>query len=166
MISKYNHKGLTWIDLESPTEEEISHIFEQLYIPENIIEKINNNKGEDVVEINDHFTIASIKDELRFIIHNNFILTIHKTPIPAFVNFGKEMELDLIIEEKSIIKNNGLLLAHLLKNLYLDLKNQSTFNDDVVKNLKRKIKKSNDSLKLFIFLSIIFLLINIISIWL
>ena len=171
MISKYSHKGLNWVDLKSPSEEEISHIIEQLSIPSHIEGKIKENKkparpsgagGEDIINIDEDFIFISLRGELIFIVNDKFILTIHSHPIQAFDNFSKEMELDIIVEEQSKIKNNKLLFAYLLKNLHLEKELKSITDNFNIRNLEEKIIKKDKKLKLFRFLSMIFLLIIII----
>jgi Mg2+ and Co2+ transporter CorA len=164
MISKYSHKELNWVDLESPSKEETSHIVEQLSIPSYIVEKINKKTKEDIIDIDDSFIFASISNELIFVVNDNYILTIHSKPIQAFDKFGKEMELDIIVEENSKINNNKLLFAYLLKNLYLDLQNQSIINNTQIRDLEKQIIIKSKKLKLFIFLSIILLVATIIFI--
>ena len=40
MISKYSHKKLNWVDIESPKEEELLHVIEQYSVLSVIKEKI------------------------------------------------------------------------------------------------------------------------------
>lgn len=164
MISKYSHKGLNWIDLKSPSKDEIAHIVDQLSIPKDIEDKIEGNKDEDIVEINDDLIFVSIRNGLSFVVSDNFILSIHSKPMQAFDNFSKEMELDIIIEEQSKIKNNKLLFAYLLKNIYLDVELKSITNGARIKSLERQIIEKNKKLKLLRLLSIILLVATIIFI--
>jgi hypothetical protein len=164
MISKYSHKGLNWIDLESPSNEEIAHTIELLSIPIYIVEKINNNIKENILDIDENFIFASIKRELLFIINDNYIITIHTKPIHAFDKFSKEIELDIIVEETSKIINNKLLFAYLLKNLYLNSQDQLLENDIKISNLQNKIIKKSKKLKVLSILSIILLVTLIIFI--
>jgi len=164
MISKYNHKELNWIDLKSPSKEEVDHIIDQLSIPSHIESKIKEKHTEDIIDTEDDFIFISLKGELSFVVNNKFILTIHSKPIQAFDNFSKEMELDMIIEEKSKIKDNKLLFAYLLKNLYLNTQAELAINNFKIKSLEEKIIQNNKKLKLFTFLSILFLITTIIFI--
>lgn len=175
MISKYSHKGLTWVDLESPSEEEISHIIELHSIPRYIEDEIKINRNEDKISIDDDFIFAFLgiphalsiegkNNKVIFVVKNDLVLTIHDNPIHAFDKFGKEMELDIIVEEKSKIKNNNLLFAHILKNLYLNSEIQSVLSELKVKNLENIILQKNKRLKLFTILSILFLVTTIIFI--
>ena len=47
MISKYNNKGVTWIDLEDPSEEEFHYIIDLYSIPR-VIEEEMRTRNKDV----------------------------------------------------------------------------------------------------------------------
>jgi Mg2+ and Co2+ transporter CorA len=172
MISKYNHGELVWIDLESPSEEEINHIMEQYSIPTYIEDKIKITRKEDEIDIGDNFIFVKLhiphksnqNKSVIFVVSDNLVLTIHYNPIQAFNKFGKEMELDIILDEKSKIKNNKLLFAYLLKNLYLNLETQKLENGITIEKLQKHILGKDKRLKLFIFLSILLLVTTIIFI--
>jgi hypothetical protein len=142
------------------------HIIEKLSIPLYIQEKIKLEEKEDIVYMDDDFLFINIISKIIFIVCNSYILTIHDYPIPAFDKFGKEMELDIIVEDQSKIKNNKLLFAYLLKNLYLEKELKSITDNSNIKNLKGEVLKKNKKLKLFVFMSILFLVTTIIFIWL
>jgi Mg2+ and Co2+ transporter CorA len=165
MISKYSHKGLNWIDLESlSNESEIDHIIEQLSIPSHIEEKIKMKEGGEALHIDDDFIVVNIGNKMIFVVCDKYVLSIHDRPIQAFSEFSKEMEQDIIIEEKSKINNNILLFAHLVKNLYLNSEIQAVGKETEIKILKKALIQKSKKLKLFIFLSILLLATTIIFI--
>jgi Mg2+ and Co2+ transporter CorA len=164
MISKYSHKGLTWVDLESGSKEELEHAVELLSIPSYIQEKLQINNDVDVVHMDDDFMLVNIGNDVIFVVSNSYVLSIHKYPILALDKFGKELELDIVVEEKSKIKNHKLLFAHLLKNLYTESELQIVMGKIENENLKQQIVEKTKKLKLFTILSIIFLVTTIIFI--
>ena len=40
MLSTYKYKGVTWIDLETPTEDELLHVLNQYNVPEYLTEEL------------------------------------------------------------------------------------------------------------------------------
>jgi len=170
MISKYSHKELTWIDLESPLEEELVYIIEEYYIPSSIEEEMRAKTEETKTKLYSDFIFTSlyfpqilhgenkiINDKIVFVTNDNFVLTIHDRPIQALHEFLNNLEIDTTIEEKLEIKNNKLLFAYLLKSLYVNLQEQLVANDIQIRGLKKQIIKNNKKLKLLTLLSIIFL---------
>lgn len=164
MISKYNHKDLNWIDLESGTKEEINHIMEEYSIPSNIQEKLNGNDKEDRFEMNYDYIYASINNKITFIVSDRFLISIHSDPILAFTTSSKELELDMVSVEK--INSNKVLFAHLLKNLFKNRETEISSYFNQVEKLKNKILIKNKIIKKRNIIIIILIIITIISIWL
>jgi hypothetical protein len=159
MISKYSHKSLVWTDLESPKEEEISHIIEEYSIPKSIEEEIKNEFKDDIINIDYDFIFIHLEN-IIFIVNDNFVLTIHPKPIPAFFKFSKELELDIATDEKLKINTHKLLFAYLLKSLYKnqnkDLPKNLPVDNQELQNLKIQLIQKNKKLKLLTSLLIIF----------
>ena len=164
MISKYNHKDLNWIDLESGTKEEINHIMEEYSIPSNIQEKLNGNDKEDRFEMNYDYIYASINNRITFIVSDRFLISIHSDPILAFTTSSKELELDMVSIEK--INNNKVLFAHLLKNLFKNRETEISSYFNQVEKLKNKISTKNKIIKKRNVIIIILIIVSIIAIWL
>lgn len=169
MISKYKHKGLNWVDLESPTEEEIAYILEEYTIPIFIKDEISSYPKNDIVRLDYGFTFAHLNlsrvphaeknnNRLIFIANDNFIVLIHDEPIDNLRELSKDMELDTLTEEKFGSNNNKLLFAHLLKNIYTNSQKQIFERDARIKHLQDKITKNNKKSKsiiIYILLSLL-----------
>ncbi len=85
MISKYTYKGLTWVDLEAPTREELSHVLE--------------SKSENA---------------LHFIVGDNTLITSRKYTTPEIKNFAKNFEMNLALERPVQIDNIDLLFLEII----------------------------------------------------
>jgi Mg2+ and Co2+ transporter CorA len=157
MISKYSHKGLLWIDLESPKEEEILYVLEEYSIPSFIKENLISGSKNDQISLEYGYIYISVnlpislpnektENKLIFIANDKIVLMIHTEPIEATSLFLKEMELDFIGNEEKII-NNKLLFAYLAKILYLNAQEQIIEKDIKIQNYKQKIIKINKKLR-------------------
>ncbi|MCX6754834.1 MAG: hypothetical protein NTU81_03345 [Candidatus Nomurabacteria bacterium] len=157
MISKYRHKELTWIDLEAPKEEETLHILEQYSIPLSIEDEIRMDTDESKTIMNSGYIFTSLhlpqilneesivlNNKIIFVIHNNFILTIHEKPVVAFREFLNNLEIDTTLPEQLQIKHTDLLSYYLIKSLYINLKEQLSENDNQINEIENKIIKSNN----------------------
>ena len=51
MISKYTYKGVTWVDLESPTEEELVHVMEEFSIPVLVGEEMHTRSFQSKIDL-------------------------------------------------------------------------------------------------------------------
>ena len=174
MISKYSHKSLSWIDIEAPQEDEISHIVDLYSIPDYVKDEIILTSSEDRIRIDFGYIFASleipsalssnIKNKIILVVSDNFVLTIHNEKIHGLNKFSKELELDIIVEEK--IVNNKLLFAHLLKNIYMGSYQQIADNSIKIKNLKNQIIQKNKKIKKLTAFIILLTSLLIIFIWL
>jgi len=163
MISKYRHKELSWIDLESPKTEEIACVIDEYPKLEFIKDEFNKNNKDHRIEVGYDTIFASLNltsengsdrnDKLTFIINDDLILTIHDRPMEAIRKFAKELELDIYSKSDRKIENNRALFAHLLKNLYTHSENELTKNKIEMQNLKNKIAMHNKKLKKVVILT-------------
>jgi len=152
MISKYSHNSLTWVDLESPKEEELFYILEEYSIPQTIEEEIRSKSKEPrtksyfgllfislnfphILNSND----KSLDNKIIFIVHGSFIITIHNEPIEALGEFLNNLEMDTTLPEELRINNNGLLFYYLMKSLYVNLKEQLITNKSEIKEFENTI---------------------------
>jgi magnesium transporter len=152
MISKYTYKGLTWVDLESPTEDELSHIMEKYSIPTIVGEEMHSKSIQSKVELHPHFiylvlyfphivhnSTRSVEQEMDFIIGNDFIITTHYEFIDAIHEFSKKFEVDSILDRGVDADHAGFLFFHLIKALYTHSQYQLNTVNTQLKNIEKKI---------------------------
>ena len=152
MISKYTYKGLVWIDLESPTEEEIIHVMEDHSIPVLIGEQLHTKTIQSKVELYPgfiylvlHFPQISRKNnegldqEIDFIVSKNYIITTHYEFIESIHEFSKTFEIDTILEKNMEIDNAGFLFFNLIKTLYINSRRQLHGVSSYMKEVENKI---------------------------
>ena len=165
MLHKFTYKNLTWIDLESPTENEVISIIKdfsiQSFIGESILSDYARPRIERypdsiymVLRIPIRFKVAhskrhistrdyrrfSVEDrELVFIIGRNFIVTAHKQSIPPLENFAKVFETDSIIAKDPLGEHAGLILYYLIKKMYAHMENDLDSMRDSLMNAEAGI---------------------------
>ncbi len=158
MISKYSHKELIWIDLEKSNNEELEHVFEEYTIPEYIKDMFKIESDDDKIYSDHNYIFAQLPllsqnntsgDKLIFIVHDDFIISTHSRPTNYLVEFFKEIELNIISNNKLIIDNNRLLFTYILKSLYTNSEKQLITFDSIAKNYQKSISKITKKLKLF-----------------
>ena len=152
MISKYTYKGLTWVDLESPTENELSHIMEEYSILPTVCEEMKNLSVQSKVDLYPNFIYLilhfpqvshegskSIEQEIDFIVSNKFIITTHYEPIESLHEFSKTFEVDAILEKRMDVDHAGFLFFHLIKSLYVHSRAQLNSINLLLKDVEKKI---------------------------
>lgn len=158
MISKYTYKGLTWIDLESPTEDELVHIMESYSIPPIVGEEMKNLSLQSKVDLYPNFIYLilhfpeishegksrSIEKEIDFIVGKEFIITIHYEPIDSLHEFSKTFEVDAILEKRMDVDHAGFLFFHIIKSLYSHSRLQLNSINILLKEIEKEIFEGSE----------------------
>ena len=158
MISKYTYKGLTWVDLESPTEEELVHVMEEFSIPVLVGEEMHTRSFQSKIDLYPtfiylilHFPQMSHKDgkgteqEIDFIVGNKFIITTHYEFIDSLHEVSKTFEVDAILEKRMDIDHAGFLFFHLIKTLYVHSRYQLNDVNLLLRDIEKKIFEGTES---------------------
>jgi magnesium transporter len=131
MISTYKHKNLTWIDLESPSSDEVKSLMRKYSIHPLVAEELLKPTLRPKVDIYKnfiylilHFPIfeherkTSISYEIDFIIGKNFLITAHYKSITPLYEITKIFEAGSMLGQGHFIKNTGVLVFFIIKQLY------------------------------------------------
>ncbi|MDE2031025.1 MAG: hypothetical protein KGI58_02060 [Patescibacteria group bacterium] len=158
MISKYTYKGLTWVDLESPTEEELIHTMEEYSIPDLIGEEIHAKNLQSKIDLYptfiylmlhfphiSHKNTKSTEQEIDFIIGKKFIITTHYEFIDSLHEFSKTFEVDAILEKKMDVDHAGFLFFHLIKTLYAHSRYKLNDVNLLLKDTEKKIFEGGEN---------------------
>lgn len=152
MISKYTYKGLTWIDLESPTKEELSHTMEEYSIPSLLEEELVDKSLHSKVNVYSNFIylilnfpkisnnkIKGVEQEIDFIVGSNFIITTHYEFIDTLYDFAKRLEVELSLEKKIDVDHGGLIFYHIVKSLYTHSREELLSVNNMIKETEKSI---------------------------
>jgi len=131
MIARYQSKGFSWVDLEAPTSQEVSHIAEEFQIPGFIAEELSTNTLRSKVDIEPlfiysilHFprpSAAGLKvneQEIDFVIGKNFLITVHYEVNDCIRAFSKKFEIEAGRDRGEAFQHGGLVFAKLARELY------------------------------------------------
>lgn len=146
MISKYNHKEVTWLNLEKAKPEEIDYLKDEYGIHENLIEKLLSKDEISGVSYSNDYIYGSFyfpSYSFSFILNKSILITLNNQNNKVITEFVKNFETDASFEDKLKIENTGLLLFFLIKSLYADqyqtiILNDSKFNSTKDSNLSIK----------------------------
>ena len=152
MISKHKHKDLTWIDLESPSREDISMVAEEYGIDPLIEAELLKPSERAKVDLYPTFmylmlhfpkyTASKQKESLQeidFIIGTNFIITTHYESINALYDFSKAFETNTILKRFENLDNTGILLYIILKALYENMEREMETMSNMLREIEKKI---------------------------
>jgi magnesium transporter len=128
MISRYTYHGLTWVDLESPTREEILHISEEFGLSKLVEEEMFSTTLRSKVDLYDNFIYLILHfpvsdklhndHELDFIIGRNFIITVRYEIIESMRQFASMFESNEKLDQHKRISDTGIIFMEMMKHLY------------------------------------------------
>jgi len=131
MIETLKYKKLTWIDIESPTAEEMKPILEKYHIHPVVGEELlkptyrpRSSFYSNFVYVILHIPVYDVNKleyvpaEIDFIIGKNFLITVHYRTISPLNEMVKILEADAVLKNDYRIKDTGALFFFILKQLY------------------------------------------------
>ncbi len=131
MISRYTYKDLVWVDVQSPTQEEVRALMEEFDIHPLVADELLGPSLRPKVDLYHnhiylilHFPTISHKhdggedQEIDFIIGKKFIITAHYDLVDQLHEFSKVFEVNSILDKSNIGDHAGFILFYILKDLY------------------------------------------------
>lgn len=131
MISRYTYQGLTWVDLESPTREEILHISEEFNLPQLVGQEMFSSTLHSKVDLYDHFIYLILhfpvankrnheqtEQEIDFVIGKDFFLTVRYELIDSVHEFSKIFEVSSLLNRSHIVTHGGFIFMEMMKQFY------------------------------------------------
>jgi len=156
MISKYSYKKLVWIDLESPTRDEVRNICEEYDVPTMVGEELLKrtyrskvDKYDNLIYLILHFPIISqgkgksIEKEIDFVIGKDFLITTRYESIDPIHDFSKMFEVDSMLDSGIYGKHAGFLFFLMIRELYRHSMIELEELNQVFKEIEKKIFDDN-----------------------
>jgi len=158
MIKKYTNNSITWVDVESPTSEEVRSLMEEYDINPDIARELQlPTYKEKVVVSKDylymvlHFPIIRHthsencnEQEIDFIVGKDFIITTRYEHIDPIERFTKTFEMNRILQKGFMEDNAGYVLYYLIKELYKAMSDEVDSVDDKLKEIEKNIFKGKE----------------------
>lgn len=158
MITRYEHKGLHWVDAESPTKEEVVDLAKEFSLHPLVADELFSPSLRPKVDMYKNaiylilhfpaFKHAHGKDarqEVDFVIGKNYLITVHYDMIDAIHKFSKEFEVSSILAKSEIGDHAGYLFFHLAKKLYHSLSHELDHIEARLENAESKIFKGGEA---------------------
>lgn len=155
MIYKYTHNNLTWIDLESPTHEEVLQVISEWNINPLIGQELMGPSLRPKVDMYPnciylilHFPVLRAKkraihsveqQEVDFIIGKNFIITTRYDAIDSLHQFSKVFEVNTILDRNDMGEHAGLIFFYMARALYESLVSEFESVSDSIRKVEENI---------------------------
>ncbi|MCK5027209.1 MAG: magnesium transporter CorA family protein [Candidatus Pacebacteria bacterium] len=152
MISRYKYKDLTWVDLESPTKEEVREVMDEYGFHPLIADELLSPTIRPKVDLYDdliyliiHFPAVSYNNgrsgaqEIDFVMGKDFLITTHYELIDPLHEFSKVFEVNSILDKSDMGKHAGFLFFYIIKELYKNLIIELDYIDEQLEDIEERI---------------------------
>lgn len=152
MTTVYEYKDLIWVDLESPTPEDIAPLAEKYEIHPLVVKELLSPSDRPKVDLYEnsiylilhfpsqgHARNARSAQEVDFVIGKNFIITTHYETVDTLFEFGKSFEVESLLGKASLGNHAGYLLFAMIQYLYESLESQMDAISLDLQDAKKKI---------------------------
>jgi len=162
MITRHTHKDLVWVDLTSPSLDEVKEVMatykldplvaEELITP-SLKPKVDLYK--DYIYLILHFPAIyhshgkNSNQEIDFVVGKNFLLTAHYDTIDPLHKFSKIFEVNAILDKYEFGEHAGFIFFHLIKKMYKSLTHELDYVSDRLKVIENRIFTGNERQMVF-----------------
>ncbi|KKU78874.1 MAG: Mg2 transporter protein CorA family protein [Parcubacteria group bacterium GW2011_GWA2_47_7] len=151
MISRYKYHALTWVDMESPTNEEVRQIMEEFDIHPIAADELLGpslrpkvDQYENFIYLILHFPAIrhshkSKSQEVDFIIGKQFLITVRYELLDPLHKFSKVFEVNSILDRSDIGDHAGFLFFYMIRKIYSSLGHELSMIGDSLKSVEDRI---------------------------
>ncbi|MBP9669287.1 MAG: hypothetical protein KBE09_03290 [Candidatus Pacebacteria bacterium] len=156
MLTRYEHEGIVWIDLESPRREEVRDVMEEFDIDALIAEELllpttkpRVDARLDYCYLILHFPALrhshkSREQEVDFIIGKKYIITTRYDTIDPLHKFSKIFEVNSVLDRQVMSEHAGYIFFYMLKRLYGAVEHEISYIGDALLDIEGQIFEGHE----------------------
>ncbi len=158
MINRFELEGVTWVDLESPTSEEIAELNAEYSLGPLLVEELMRPTLKPHVDLYPDFAYAvlhfpsirhtrgvTVAQEIDIIVGKKFIITIHYEPVTALMDFARSFEATTLMKRVSGKLHSGHILFEIVERLYEGVDNELESVEDNVTAIENAIFSGDEN---------------------
>lgn len=151
MLHRLEKDGLTWIDLEAPTGDEVQRIADEFGLDPRITNELLSPTPRPRAErygnqlylilhfpVWKHTHFLSPHQEIDFVLGKRFLITAHYETVDALHKFGKEFEVETILRHEDEL-DMGVVFSAALIQLYKNVEHELAFLHEKLKDVEKRM---------------------------
>ncbi len=152
MISVYKHKHLTWVDVESPTPDEVRVLMNKYSIDPLVADELLLPTLKPKVDTYPNFIYLILhfpafkhthngdtNQEIDFIIGKDFLITTRYDIVDPLHKFSKVFEVNSVLDKGDIGEHAGFLFFYMVRKLYKSLEHELEYIEDSLEIIEEDI---------------------------
>ncbi len=155
MITKRNNNGLLWVDIESPTEDDLLEIERDFKINPEVKKELSLPSERPKVDMYKNYMYMILhfpkykqngkgtdSSEIDFIIGKDFLVTVHYDTINPIIEFGKIFETDSVLKKMNM-EHGGKIFFYLLRRIYENMEEELSTIEDRLRDIETLMFEKN-----------------------
>lgn len=151
MISRYKYRELVWVDMESPTNEEVRAIMEEFDIHPIAADELLGPSLRPKVDHYENFIYLILhfpairhshqtkSQEVDFLIGKKFLITVRYELLDPLHKFSKVFEVNSILDKSEIGEHAGYLFFYMIRKIYSALGHELSIIGDTLASIEERI---------------------------
>lgn len=152
MITRYEHQGVQWIDVERPTPEEADQLAEEFKLGPLVAQEMAAPTLKPRVDLYPSFVylvlhFPALRDthgskadhEVDLIVGKEFLITVHYETVPAIHDFARSFEATMLLKRAKGSFHSGHIIFELSQRLYYSVDNELDAIEDSVEKIEGAI---------------------------
>jgi magnesium transporter len=152
MIRKHEYKDLVWIDVESPSKEELDELTESYKLHPLVENELLEPSDRSRVEAYDshiymilqfplisHNGSPTLAQEIDFVLGKDFIITVHYQTIEPLYEFAKMFDVTTTLHQTKLGSHAGYLFYSMIRHLYKGLEDDIDYMSTSLKSAEKRI---------------------------
>jgi len=157
MITKHEHENIVWVDIESPTRDEVRQIMDEYDLHPMVADELLLPSIKPKIELHENFMYLILHfpafrhthknqqdQEVDFIIGKNFLITVRYDTIDSLHKFAKMFEVHSILHKDGTADHVGTLFMHMILKLYNALEHELEYIHDSLREIETNVFKGKE----------------------
>ena len=158
MVERYEYGSAVWIDLESPTPEEVAEIAKEFELGSLLTDALLSQTARPHVDIFPDFVYmvlhfpaqrytngAETNQEIDILLSEKFIITVHYSTTSATFDLAKAFEAASLKKDGQVHQlNTGNIFLELMQRLYKAAENELDALEDAIEDIEDNIFSGNE----------------------
>jgi magnesium transporter len=155
--TRRRHNGLTWIDLENPSREEVAEVVGEFGIDAAVAEEVLSPTRKPRIDLFDeylflilhfpalrHSHTTTTLQEIDFIVGKRYLITVHYDTVDAIDKFSQVFETNSVLNASPIGDHAGFLFYFLIQKLYHSLEHELEYIESALESIENRIFAGNE----------------------
>jgi magnesium transporter len=157
MIRTHSYKDLTWVDLESPTKDELYEVADKYKLHPLVQNELLEPSDRSRVEVYDSHIYLILQfptmgrkqaggtnQEIDFVLGKDYIITTHYQTIDTLYEFAKMFDITATLHQAKLGNHVGYLFYSMIEHLYRSLEDDIDYIAGNLKNAEKRIFRGEE----------------------